>query len=121
MSMEWEQVGTVEILHPRVYNLDPAAADHVLATQVFVESGIYPVFRRFNAIRWLMRGRINERNAKIGDGLFELHGGDVPTGLEVQFPSRTFGVKEFAEFLDEPVCQPGPGQRLAFAMDAVPA
>ena len=112
----WGQVGTVEILRLRIYDLDPVS-DSVLRTQVAVEPGVYPVYRRYDAYRWVMRGCINERNAKIGDGLYELHNGDVPTGLEVQFPSRAFGVDEFAEFLSEPVCQTGPEQRLRFMMD----
>lgn len=117
MVGEWEQVGTVEILRLRLYPIDPYS-DSVLRTEVAVEPGAYPVYRRFDAYRWIMQGRINERQAKIGDGLFEMHGGDVPTGPEVQFSSAVFGAEQFAELLTEPECQPGPKQRLRFLIPA---
>jgi hypothetical protein len=112
---EWEQVGTVEILRLRNYPLD-ASSDSVLATQALVEPGTYPVYRKCDAYCWLMTGRINERTAKIGDGLFEMNAGDKPTGLPVQFPSPVFGQQQFAEFLQKPACQPGPEQRLSFTL-----
>lgn len=116
----WERIGSVEILRLRIYPLDPNGEPSPLRTTVAVEPGIYPVFRRFDAFRWLMTGRINERHAKIGDGLFELNDGDVPTGLEVQFPSQVFGAEQFAEFLADPICQPGPEQRLRFRVEVAP-
>lgn len=119
--MEWEQVGTVEILRGRVYPIDPHGGDHALSTFVFVEPGVYPVYRKFDAYLWLMRGRINERHAKIGDGLFEMSNGDKPTGVEVQFPSQTFGAEQFAEFRADPICQPGPEQRLVFTINEMAA
>jgi hypothetical protein len=114
MSMEWEQVGTVEILRLRIYPIDPMAEDSPLRTYVAVEPGVYPVFRKFDAYRWMMEGRINKRTAKIGDGLFEMNAGDMPTGPEVRFSSQVFGAEQFAEFLNDPMCQPGPEQRLRF-------
>lgn len=118
MSMEWEQIGTVEVLRLRIYPIDPVGEPSPLRTTVAVEPGIYPVYRKFDAYLWLMRGRVNERNAKIGDGLYELNAGDKPTGVEVQFPSQIFGAEQFAEFLDDPICQPGPDQRLRFDIAA---
>lgn len=115
--MEWEQVGTVEILALRIYPLDPAGEPGPLRTMIAVEPGVYPVYRKFDAYLWLMRGRINERVAKIGDGLFEVNAGDEPTGVEVQFPSPVFGAEQFAEFLADPLCQPGPDQRLVFTIN----
>jgi hypothetical protein len=119
VSFEWEQVGTVELLALRVYPIDPYASADLMPnrTEVAVEPGIYPVYRKYDAYRWVMRGRINERTAKIGDGLFAMNNGDVPSGLEVQFPSAAFGPEQFAAFLAEPVCQPGPAQRLRFSID----
>lgn len=118
---EWVQIGTVEIVNceMRLYPLDPYSESSPLQTWVAVEPGVYPVMRKFDAIRWLMRGRVNERVAKIGDGLFELNNGDKPTGLEVQFPSQAFGPEQFAEFLTDPLCQPGPAQRLKFDLAEV--
>lgn len=68
----WEQVGTVEVLRARVYPLDPTS-DSVLRTTVYVEPGVYPVYRKCDAYRWMMSGKVNERNEKIGDGLFVMH------------------------------------------------
>jgi hypothetical protein len=117
MSDKWKRVGTVEVLRQRVYAIDPNNGDRG-GTEVVVEPGPYPVYRKCDAYRWMMRGRVNERNEKIGDGLFILHAGDRPAGPKVKFPSRTFGAEQFAELLEEPVCQPGPEQRLRFSIDS---
>lgn len=116
---EWEQVGTVEILRQRIYPIDPVTRTDTFGqrTEVVVEPGVFPVYRKADAYLWVMRGVLNERNEKIGDGLFVMHGGDNPVGLEVQFPSMTFGPEKFAEFLTEPICQDGPEQRLRFSLD----
>ena len=114
---EWERVGTVEVLRDRVYPLDPTS-DSTLRTTVFVEPGVYPVYRKADAYRWLMTGRINERNEKISDGLFVLHGGDNPVGQEVTFPSSTYGPEQLADLMAESICQPGPDQRLIFRLPA---
>lgn len=113
---EWEQVGTVEILRSRVYPIDPNNIDGVLRSEVFVEPGKYPVYRKFDAYVWMMTGQLNERQEKLGDGLFAMHGGDNPAGLQVTFPSKTFGREQFAELLAEECCQDGPEQRLRFAI-----
>jgi hypothetical protein len=115
-ATEWEQVGTVEVLSDRVYPLDPTSGDSVLRTTVFVEPGVYPVYRKADAYRWVMSGRINERQEKIGDGLFVLHPGDNPSGQEVTFPSQTYGPEQLADLLAESICQPGPEQRLRFEL-----
>jgi hypothetical protein len=118
MSNEWEQVGIVEILRLRIYPLDPMGEPTPLRTYVAVEPGSYPVLRKADAYRWMMTGQINERNEKIGDGLFVMHGGDNPTGPEVRFSSQVYGVEQFAEFLADPICQSGP---LVFHIFATPA
>jgi hypothetical protein len=119
---EWELAGTVEILRLRIYPLDPQTADQPLATSVAVEPGVYPVYRKADAYCWVMTGRLNERQEKIADGLFVMHRGDNPSGVEVQFPSRIRGAEEFAELLAHPTCQPGPDQRLRFSLnEQVPA
>ena len=114
-SDDWVQVGTVELLRLRMYPIDPNATG-ALSTEVGVMPGTYPVFRKCDAYRWIMRGRINERNEKIGDGLFALHGHDRPVGHEVEFPSPTFGVEQFTDLLAHAVCQYGPDQRLRFKL-----
>lgn len=116
MSAEWEQVGTVEIMRSRVYPIDPHGGDHALSTFVWVEPGVYPLYRRYDAYRWIMTGRINERPEKIGDGLFAMHNGDNPVGLEVQFPSSAYGPEQLADLMADPLSQPGPDQRLRFSM-----
>lgn len=113
MSGQWQQVGTVQVLQRRIYPIDPTRDPRAICVEVVVEPGYYPVYRKCDAFIWIMRGQLNERNEKIGDGLFSLNGGDVP-GLEVQFPSGTYGVEQLAEFLEWPVCRPGPEQRLRF-------
>lgn len=118
MSEEWVQVGTVEVLKSRIYPIDPVGDPSPLRTTVAVEPGTYPVYRKFDAFLWLMRGRVNERNAKLGDGLFMMSSGDKPTGVEVQFPSQVFGPDQFAEFMADPICQPGIQQRLRFNVEA---
>lgn len=117
MSAEdWTRIGTVEILRLRIYPIDPMGEPTPLRTYVAVEPGIYPVLRKFDAYRWMMTGRINERNEKIGDGLFVMHGSENPTGPVVTFSSRVYGVEQFAEFLADPICQEGPEQRLRFEL-----
>lgn len=114
---EWEQVGTVEVLRLRIYPLDPECLNTPLRTTVAVEAGTkHPVYRKADAYCWVMTGRLNERQEKIGDGLFVMHPGDNPSGLEVSFPSKTFGVEHFREFLREDMCQEGPEQRLRFTL-----
>lgn len=113
MIEEWQRVGTVEVLRLRIYPLDPAN-DSVLRTTVAVEPGVYPVWRKGDVYRWMFTGRINDRNEKISDGLFVMHGGDNPLGPEVTFPSLTYGPDELAKLLAESICQPGPAQRLRF-------
>ncbi len=118
MVSQWVQVGTVEILRDRVYPLDPTS-EGPLATSVYVEAGTWPLYQRHGVTRWLMTGRINERHEKIGDGLFMFHSeNDNPVGLEVRFPSRAYGPEQLAELMAEPLCQPGPDQRLRFTIAA---
>lgn len=115
-GIEWEQVGIVEVLKARVYPIDPTA-EHPLRTEAWVDPGVYPVYRKADAFRWMLTGRINERPEKIGDGLFVLHSSDNPVGQEVVFPSRTYGSEQFEEFLRDPICVSGPEQRLVFEMN----
>lgn len=117
MKTEWNRVGTVEIMRFRVYPIDPNAQHDPLGTTVCVEPGVYPLYRRFDAYCWIMTGQINERQAKLGDGLYEISQGDKPTGLEVQFPSRTYGPDEFADLLDSPVVKEGESQRLRILVE----
>lgn len=118
---EWTQVGTVEILRFRIYPLDPQNQD-MLRTEVAVEPGsVFPLYRKYDAFMWLMQGRINERTEKIGDGLFAMNNGDKPTGLEVQFPSMTFGAEQFEKLLADPAFQPGPEQRVRIELFEVAA
>lgn len=116
-SESWRQVGTVEVLRSRVYPIDPHGGNHVLSTSVWVEPGIYPLYRKYDVHCWVMTGVLNERIEKVSTGLFGLHAGDNPVGLEVRFPSRAYGSEQLAELLAEPLCQPGPDQRLRFSFD----
>jgi hypothetical protein len=89
---QWEQVGAVEVLKFRLYPLDPNGNDKdPLRTWVGVDPGVYPLYRKADAYQWILTGRIDEQSEKIGDGLFVLHGGTNAVGLEVTFPSATYG------------------------------
>lgn len=116
------QVGTVEILRMRVYNLDPYSRDDN-ATSVMVYPGTFPVYRLSGGAHlWMMTGQLNNRLERMGDGMFGLHNGDVPSGIEVTFPSRTFGPDEWRDMLAHPQATEGdPQQRLRFEMNEVPA
>ncbi len=115
---EPEQVGTIEMLTMRVYPLDPNAKADVHRTTVVVQPGIFPVYRKFDTYYWMMSGRINGRGfEKLGDGLFSMNEGDSEAGPEVTFPSPTFGVEQFRDFLAESLCTEGdPAQRLRFTL-----
>ncbi|MDV8022317.1 hypothetical protein [Rhodococcus sp. IEGM 1330] len=84
MSASWEIVGSVEILRMRVYPLDHRSDG--CGTNVCVQPGSYPVYRKHDRYCYVMDGRINERFEPLGDGLFALHSGDNPSGLPVSFP-----------------------------------
>jgi len=114
MDIEIEQIGTVEVLRTRIYALDPETAEHPLATQVVVQPGTYPLYRQFEAVWWMMTGKINGGGiSKIGDGMFSMIRGDFGSGPDVTFPSRRYGPEQWAEFIAEPICTDGdPGQRL---------
>lgn len=107
-------VGTVELLRARVYPLDPETADHLLSTEVFVEPGVYPLYREMDAYYWMMTGRINRRGStKVGDGIFMLSTKDEAAGPEVVFPSRRYGATEFDDLMAHPTATEGhPDQRL---------
>ncbi len=107
-------IGTVEVLKARIYPLDPEMGDEQLATTVFVDVGVYPLYQHIDAYYWMMTGRINSRGfTKMGDGLFAMSDGDAPAGPEVTFPSPRFGPEQWANFTAEPVCVEGhPDQRL---------
>ncbi len=109
-----EQVGTIEILRQRVYTLDPEMAHHETATTVVVEPGTFGLFSDGFTTRWLMTGRINTgRINRMGDGMFAMSGHDAADGLGVVFPSRAFGIDEWANFCAEPAATDGhPDQRV---------
>jgi hypothetical protein len=117
---EITQVGTVELLRLRIYPLDANTGRELLATQVVVEPGTYPVYRDGDAVFWLLSGRLLANGQrKIGDGLFMQGGGlDRGIGPTFVFPSPRYGPDELAEFLAEPLCIEGdPAQRLRFHLE----
>lgn len=116
-SGRWQEIGTVEILVDRVYPIDPLHSGLGPSTEVIVPPGIYPVYRKGGSYSWAMRGRINGRSENLGGGLMVVGGDDEPTGLEVQFPNRTFSSSEFEELLVAPECQPGIHRRLKFTLN----
>jgi hypothetical protein len=114
-----ERIGKIELLRPRIYNLD-AENDTSLATTVCVEAGEYDLYRDgFQAVFWLMRGKLNKRGFwREGDGMFAMHDADAPSDIEVVFPSRRFGPEEWADLLSSPEFTEGhEAQRLRATFD----
>lgn len=113
--MKAQQIGTVEVLHARIYDLDPERG--VPGSTAIVEPGTYPLYRHGLAHFWLMRGELNGGGVnRQGDGLIVMQHGDEPIGVEVVFPSRRLGPDEFADLLAHDVCREGhPDQRLRIA------
>ena len=112
-----ERIGTIELLRMRVYNLDAYAHDPGAQT-VVVEPGHYGLYRDGDTTYWVMRGKLNMRIWRIGDGTFMALGSDEPSDVEVVFPSRRFGPDEWVELLASPELTDGSaGQRLRVRLD----
>ena len=106
-----KHIGYVELLRPRVYPLDPESPDVV--TDAAVPAGRYPLYRHRDRILWFLTGQLNDGGFRSrGDGMFTV-GPDEGVGPPVTFPSRSFSRQEWSAFKRDPVCVPGPGQRLA--------
>jgi hypothetical protein len=104
------QIGTVEITRSRIYPLDPWLPEHVkeTAAQVVVQPGIYPVYRDGLSHYWRMTGVLNHRHYRMGDGIFALSTGDVPSDDDVVFYSMRYGPDEWAELLNGYDTDPDP-------------
>lgn len=113
------RIGTVEILRARTYSLDAESHDDTRST-VIVEPGTFDLFSDGMTTFWMMRGQINKGGiSRLGDGMFSMRAGDVPSGIEVVFPSKRFGPDEWAELLTEPNFTEGhPEQRLRVTLAA---
>lgn len=113
MTIEATQIGTVELLRPRVYPFDGG--------DMFVEPGTYPVvWHPGGQVTFLLTGR-HSRHAgtdvrELGDGLFMVRPGyDESDGDEVEFPYGCWSPTAFAELIDDPVAiERHPDQRLRF-------
>jgi hypothetical protein len=118
--MTAQLAGYVEILRPRVFPTDPdAGVNDPGVTTALVDSGIYPLFRDQGVTYWVMYGERNIFGATSrshGGGVYTVRGKDQGNGEGVEFSSKRFGDREFAELLAEPVCQEGPEQRLRFRL-----
>lgn len=117
---DFEQIGTVEILRSRVYNLDPYWTDEI-ATQVVVDAGTYPLMYDGYSHVWLLTGLLNGNFLRRGDGLMLGYGGDKPlVGLEVTFPTKLFGPDQWKELLaHETAIEGHPEQRLRITIGGV--
>ena len=96
-----QQIGTVQITRTRIYQLDPWALERWNPATVVVEPGEYPVFLDGFTRYWRMTGVLNHRSARLGDGMFTMHEGDVPSEDDVVFYSRRYGPDEWADLLAE--------------------
>jgi hypothetical protein len=110
-----EQIGTVELLRPRIYQTESGP--------MAVKPGTYPVLRgRDGHVTLQLTGRLNDRQdastERIGDGLFALiPGHDKPVGPVKVFPTGYWSPVEFADLLSHPVSTEGdPEQRLRFRL-----
>lgn len=110
---EFKQIGTVEILKARTYNIDPQHKS-VLATEAVVMPGKFPLLSDGYSYLWLMTGRLNGNFMRRGDGMFIGGNVDMPIdNLVVTFPSPVYGPGEWKSFLTDPICEEGgPEQRL---------
>lgn len=115
----FKRVGTVEILKARIYPLDAESHD-ATRTTVVVEPGQYPLYGDGLTTFWMMRGNLNQRGVwRMGDGMFGLYESDVPTEIEVAFPSRRYGPDEWADLLADPLFVEGHAdQRVRVTIDA---
>lgn len=110
--LDYEQVGTVEILIKRTYAIDGESSLPIV--EGIVKPGVYPLYQIGEAYFWVMDGVLGLGGVqRVGDGLFVAAGRDVESEIAVRFPSRTFGPKEWKEMLGHPQCKEGhPEQRL---------
>jgi len=113
------RIGTVEILRARTYPLDAEAHNDTRST-VIVNPGTFDLFSDGLTTFWMMRGHLNAGGIhRLGDGMFSMYAGDLPSGIEVTFPSKRFGPDEWAELLAEPNFTEGhPDQRVRVTLNA---
>jgi|SRR6185369_4190735 len=117
MSDTVNRIGHVEILRTRIYPLDAESHD-TLRSEVVVEPGQYDLYSDGLTTFWMMRGKLNQRGTwRMGDGLFGLFQTDLPSEIEVVFPSRRFGQDEWADLIAGPEFVDGPDQRLRLLLD----
>ena len=100
-----EQIGTVNILEPRLYPRYPSKPEKEITTAdplVQVDAGKWPVYRAANGlIFWEMEGelvKIENTFESLGDGMFMSRPRVHVQGELVIFRSMTFTNEEFAEF-----------------------
>lgn len=101
-----KQVGTVNILEPRLYPrypMKPPRSEITSADElVNVEDGKWPVYRGENGlIFWEMEGelvKIENTFESLGDGMFRARPSVKALRERVIFRSMTFTDEEFAEF-----------------------
>lgn len=105
---EFKQIGDVEILRTRIYQLDNTNRDPA-ALEAVVNPGKYPLYYDGWTHLWIMTGTLSTGNLfRRGDGMFTVTLGDtVHSGLTVQFPSKPFGDEEWDDFIQSPTCQKG--------------
>lgn len=120
---EFKQIGTFEVMRPRVYALDPEVpASTVGGSEVLVQPGVYPLFCDGLSYLWVMEGTLNLGGVRRrGDGLIFATRGDVDSGIGVKFPSRIMGEDEFRVLCEHPDGTAGPEQRYQVTLDRAPA
>ena len=111
-----QQIGTVRITRPRIYKLDPWTRDDLNPATVIVEPGEYPVYLDGFTRYWRMTGVLNHQTARLGDGMFAMHSGDVRSEDDVVFYSQRYGPDEWDDLLAGFAAEANPA--LVFTLDA---
>lgn len=125
MGDSMKVIGEVELLRERAYPLDAEcgpAGQHVY-TEVVVPPGTYPLYGDGLTTFIVFTGLPNiGRVFRLGDGLMTAQTADVvdTDWPEVTFMSRRWGPDEWEDFTADPMCAPGPEQRMRISLRNAP-
>lgn len=102
------QVGTVEMLIPRLYPTTGGhrSGDHLTpAEEALVEPGTYPIMITADRkLYWELTGRAVKfaKTQDLGGGMFAMERGIFPEGPALTFPGPAYSAEEVLSFLADP-------------------